>query len=75
MISRLEASTIVKDLLESNPYLATVFVRHGMSCVGCDMSKFETLADATSTYGLSLSDFINELTEAMADARNCSPGK
>ncbi|HHT28382.1 MAG TPA: DUF1858 domain-containing protein [Firmicutes bacterium] len=70
MKSRLDANTIVKDLLESNPYLSTVFIRHGMSCVGCDMSKFETLADAASTYGLSLSDFLYELIEAMADARN-----
>ena len=69
-INKPDAQTLVKDLLESYPQVATVFLRHGMSCVGCDMSKFETLADAASTYGLSLPEFLQERTAVMFASSN-----
>lgn len=53
--------TTVADLLARWPQVIPIFLQHHMSCVGCSMSAFETLADAAKIYKVNLPDFIAEL--------------
>ncbi len=56
------ASTTVEDLLTARPGARTVFLRHGMACVGCAMAPFDTLADAAKAYGLPLQTLLGEIS-------------
>lgn len=56
---------IVGELLSLYPQTAEVFLHHRMACVGCDMSAFETLADAARIYGVTFSVFLGELESAI----------
>lgn len=47
------------------PQAIAVFFRHRLYCVGCDMSRFDTLADVVDIYGLDLDTFLAELGETI----------
>lgn len=49
------------DLLDQVPQAAAMLIRRHMACVGCNMSRFDTLEDAAAIYGLRLDDLLAEL--------------
>lgn len=51
----------ISELLRDHPATIPVFIRHRMVCVGCWMSKFDTIADAVWNYGLDMEEFLLEL--------------
>lgn len=57
--------SIVSDVLNTWPETVPVFLRHHMSCVGCSMSSFETLADAVRIYNIPLDSFLGELHQVV----------
>lgn len=63
--SSIHPESIVADVLTTWPETAPVFLRHRMSCVGCSMSSFETLADAVRIYNIPLEPFLGELRQAL----------
>ena len=63
---------MVADILNRWPQAVPVFLKHRMSCVGCMMAPFETLADAARNYRIPYEPFVRELDHAIrkADDRN-----
>jgi len=51
----------VAELLEQCPPSASVFNGYGMACVGCQLSAFETLAEAARVYDVDLGQLLGEL--------------
>lgn len=58
---------LIEELLTAWPRAAAVFFRHHMACVGCAMSRFESLREAAETYGLETEDFLAELNAAITN--------
>ncbi len=58
----------VASLLDREPQAAQVFIRRGMACVGCSMSRFEKLADALVIHGIEASAFDADLKALRAPA-------
>jgi hybrid cluster-associated redox disulfide protein len=58
----------VAELLTCWPQTIPVFLRHRMACVGCSLARFESLAAATSAYGLPLDGFLIELRTSISQA-------
>ncbi len=61
---RPSASTTIAAFLDASPAAARVFLARQMACVGCSLSRFDTLADAARAYGLPLDGFLHELASA-----------
>lgn len=59
----------VAELLALYPQVASVFTKHAMACVGCDLSRFDTLAMVAATYGLSWEAFAAEIAKALSSAQ------
>ncbi len=57
--------TCLQALFTSWPATIPVFLKHHMSCVGCSMSPFDTLAEATVNYHLEWTSFKSELLAAI----------
>ncbi len=53
----------VASLLDREPLAAHVFIRRGMACVGCSMSRFERLADALAIHAIEASAFLADLEQ------------
>lgn len=62
---QLDLSMSVAEMLEAWPQVIPVFLRHRMSCVGCDMAAFETVRDAVQIYGIAPETFLCELLEVI----------
>jgi hybrid cluster-associated redox disulfide protein len=60
--------TTVFELLKAYPQAAPLFLRRRMACVGCDMSRFETLKDATGIYRVDLNLLLEEIRELVIQA-------
>ncbi len=54
----------IDDLLTQTPGVAEVFVRRGMVCVGCDISRFHTIREAAAIYSIEAAQLLAELREA-----------
>jgi hybrid cluster-associated redox disulfide protein len=57
----IQSETSVAELLQNHPELISLFIDHQMACVGCGMSKFETIGEAARMYHLDSAVFIQEL--------------
>ena len=57
------AEMTVEELLARYPATARAFVRHRMHCVGCDLARFETLAEVCAAYRQPLAPFLAELNQ------------
>jgi hybrid cluster-associated redox disulfide protein len=56
--------TTVDEVVSRYPRTARVFVSRRMHCVGCEVSRFETIADACRIYGQPAEPFVAELRAA-----------
>lgn len=61
---RPSADQVVADVLAVWPQTIRVFLDHRMSCVGCAMAGYDTVADVAANYGHSLDALVDELTAA-----------
>jgi hybrid cluster-associated redox disulfide protein len=61
MTIEITPKTTVSDLLEAYPEAAPLFISRKMACVGCSMSRFETLSDATQIYRVDLNSLMDEI--------------
>lgn len=59
----------VEEVLKRWPETADVFNRRNMACVGCPVAPFYTVKEAAAVYNLSPDSFIEELEEAISEAR------
>lgn len=64
---RIDPDLTIDEILDRWPATASVFVRRRMHCVGCDISCFETVAEACRNYRLPLDAVLAELRAAAAE--------
>ncbi len=62
----LTTDLIVAEVLARWPQTISVFFGHHMICVGCAMSRFETLGEVAAVYGLDLNALLRELRQSVA---------
>jgi hybrid cluster-associated redox disulfide protein len=62
----IQPESLVAEVLTRWPQTIPVFTRRRMSCVGCSMSGFETLAGAAEIYHLDLREFLKERADTIA---------
>ena len=60
--------SLVDDVLRQFPTVARVFIDRRMHCVGCEVSRFESLASASRVYGLPLDALLADIRAAAAGA-------
>jgi len=52
---------IIADVLEMNPGTADVFVSNGMHCIGCPVSRGESIEEASAVHGLDADKLVDAL--------------
>jgi hybrid cluster-associated redox disulfide protein len=65
--------TNLQALFSRWPATISVFLRYRMSCVGCSMSAFDTLGEATANYHLEWPAFLAELWAAIESGQEADP--
>lgn len=54
----------IEEILAKRPAAARVFLRRRMACVGCSMSRFDTLGEAARIYGVPEAELLAEIERA-----------
>jgi len=57
----LSKDSTILEVLQDNPNSAAIFARFGMGCVGCAISRGETVAEAAAAHGIPLEDLLGAL--------------
>jgi hybrid cluster-associated redox disulfide protein len=65
VVDGLTPSLTIAALLSRWPAAAAVLIARRMACVGCEMNRFETIADAAAVYGVSQQELIGALRRAI----------
>ncbi|MGH2460499.1 MAG: DUF1858 domain-containing protein [Chloroflexota bacterium] len=65
--SSINAETNVDELIDRFPTAARVFIRRRMACVGCEIARFESVADVCDAYHQPLETFLKELRTAATE--------
>ncbi len=58
----------IEEVLTTWPETAVVFKRHSMACIGCAVSQFYTIANATKVYHIPLDEFVAELEAVIGNS-------
>jgi hybrid cluster-associated redox disulfide protein len=66
----IDLESSVDEIMTAFPMTIAVFLRRRMSCIGCLMGPFHTVADAAKEYGIDARELLDELQRA---ARASSP--
>lgn len=62
----ISAESLVQEVVVNYPETVLVFVRHGLQCVGCDISPFHTIADGAREHAVALEPLLSALNTAAA---------
>ncbi len=63
-IAAITERATVDEVVGRYPRTARVFIRRRMHCIGCEVSRFETIAEACRVYGQPAEPFLAELRAA-----------
>ena len=63
--SSLTADLTVAEVMERWPETIPIFFHYRMTCVGCPIAPFETLADVAAVYGLDMDCLVDELRQSI----------
>jgi len=69
---QITADTKVEELITRYPAAAQVFIRRRMSCVGCDVARFESLVDVCRIYRQPVGQLIEEIRRVVRQERPLS---
>ncbi len=64
-MTKITADMLVGEVLDVHPELAQYFLEIGMHCLGCPMSRGESIADACSAHGQNAEELLKKLNNAL----------
>ncbi len=59
--------TIVGNILDMDPTVASIFLGIGMHCLGCPSARAETLEQACAVHGVDCDELIQKVNAHMAN--------
>ena len=62
-MSQITEDTIIAEILNIAPDSVPLFRSMGMNCLGCAMSRGETLGQACAAHGVDVNELLSKLTE------------
>ncbi|NLV27338.1 MAG: DUF1858 domain-containing protein [Methanomicrobiales archaeon] len=57
----LSKDSTILEVLQENPEAGAIFARFGMGCVGCAISRGETIEEAAAAHGIPIADLMSAL--------------
>lgn len=64
-IMSIHKNMMISEVIRKFPQTASVFTKHGMECLGCSASKFETIEQGAKTHGINVAVLIKDLNQTI----------
>ena len=58
---------LLNDILDLNPDITDIFLRHGLNCLGCPGARSENLKEAAEGHGINLALLIDDLNKFLEE--------
>lgn len=62
-MGKISKDDIIMDVLMMDKGAASIFVKHGMHCLGCPSSSGESIEDACAVHGIDAGKLVDDLNE------------
>lgn len=56
----------IKDVIDTYPQTATVFMRYNVGCIGCLAASYEKVSDIAKIHGIDTKQLVADLNESVA---------
>ena len=58
---------LLNEILDMNPDITDIFLRHGLNCLGCPGARSENLKEAAEGHGINLEMLLGDLNKFLED--------
>jgi len=55
----------IGDIVDQYPETVSVFISHGLGCIGCAIAQFETLEEGAMAHGIDVEALIKDLNKSL----------
>ena len=55
----------IGDIVDQYPETVSVFISHGLGCIGCDIAQFETLEEGAMAHGIDVEALLKDLNKSL----------
>lgn len=59
----------IGQVIRENPSAVPVFIKNGLTCVGCPMASMETLEQGAVSHGIDLDKLLKELNSSVKEPK------
>jgi hybrid cluster-associated redox disulfide protein len=59
----------IEDVVTQYPETMMVFMKHGLHCVGCHVSAFESIEDGAIAHGINVDALIADLNKVISSRK------
>ncbi len=56
----------IEEVVSQYPETMMVFMRHGLHCVGCHVSAFESIEEGAMAHGINVDALVSDLNKVVA---------
>ena len=69
-MAKITADMLVGEVLDANPELAKYFLEIGMHCLGCPMSRGESIEEACEVHNVKCEDIVAKINKYFEEKEN-----
>jgi len=62
----------IEDVVTQYPETMMVFMKHGLHCVGCHVSAFESVEDGAMSHGINVDALVADLNKVISSRKQKS---
>ncbi|HNZ61179.1 MAG TPA: DUF1858 domain-containing protein [Methanofastidiosum sp.] len=55
----------IGDIVDQYPETVSVFISHGLGCIGCAIAQFETLEEGAMAHGIDVEALLKDLNKSL----------
>ena len=56
----------IEEVVTQSPESMMVFMKHGLHCVGCHVSAFESIEEGATVHGISVEALVEDLNKVVS---------
>ncbi len=60
----------IEDIVEQYPETMMVFMKHGLHCVGCHVSAFESIEEGAMVHGINVDALVDDLNRIVSSRKS-----
>ncbi|CAG0959465.1 MAG: DUF1858 domain-containing protein [Candidatus Methanoperedens sp.] len=59
----------IEEVVSQYPETMMVFMKHGLHCVGCHVSAFESIEDGAMAHGINVDALVDDLNKVISSRK------